>query len=126
MRDAFSLCRVLNDDNRETHAYEKTDKYDNLKTRLLPNNVSLRVQESNSIEESTPNAGATSFLQAKMKIRMKTENISIQNLEKAIEELEKDDTHDMVAEQYRSLNNDAYEQNKELQEQLTLDNNSHK
>jgi len=112
MRDAFSLCRVLNEDNKATNAYEKSNEYETLRTRTLPNNVLPRIKESSSLEDNNVAPSTSSFLQAKMNIRTKKVD---ENLDKALDDLERDEPRNLVAEEYKKLNNDAYEENKDSQ-----------
>jgi len=43
-------------------------------------------------------------------------------MEKDLEDLEKDESPDLVSDQYKNLNNDANELNEKLQRQLDMDN----
>jgi hypothetical protein len=105
MRDAFSLCRQLNTDNKVTKVYESNRLFVNHRTHTLPDNISLRV-DSNLRKDS-------SFLQVKMK--MKLSNADFDTEMDALDSIE---TPDLVAEKYKKLNNDAYITQKELEDQL--------
>jgi hypothetical protein len=102
MRDAFSLCRTLNADNKETKVFEKSRLYSAYRTKALPSFVALR-------KESQKTA---SFLQ------VASEEILDDNLMKDLDELENDEGQDANDEQSNN-NNDALSVNKELQDQLS-------
>jgi hypothetical protein len=117
MRDAFSLCKTLNQDNKNGKSYENNKEYENLRSLSLPENVKLR---SNNLEQDENKTA--SFLQLKMKLQSRDDSILDDDMEKALDDLEKDESPDLVAEQYQSLNNDAYVDNQELEHQIDLDN----
>jgi hypothetical protein len=117
MRDAFSLCKNLNYDNKNEKSYESNKEYDNLRTSSLPDNVKLRTNLHVQDENKT-----ASFLQLKLKLKSRDDSILDEDMEKALEDLEKDESPDLVAEQYQGLNNDAYTQNQELEHQIDMDN----
>lgn len=120
MRDAFSLCRVLNNDNKQTKAYESSRVYMKYRTEVLPKNVALRVsnKEENARKQTPemPSKTTTSFLQVKSQI-----DIVDDQMEKDLEELERDDAPNMLEQEYKNLNNDAYIENEKLHEQLEMD-----
>lgn len=117
MRDAFSLCRTLNNDNRITKDYEKSRLYSAYRTDSLPKFIALR-KDNNLRTTSGTTSGTTSFLQ------INNEDVLDENLEKELDELENDSPHDQLKEQYQNLNNEAYISNKELQDQLHSENES--
>jgi hypothetical protein len=113
MRDAFSLCRTLNKDNRVTKDFEKSRLYVAYRTSTLPKFIAMRKENNLRTTSST-----TSFLQ------VQSEDVLDENLEKDLDELESDSPHDQMEEQYHNLNNEAYISNKELQDQLHSENES--
>ena len=115
MRDAFSLCRTLNTDNKQTKIYEKSRLYSIYRTEVLPTNLALRVSQVERVEGVEQKS--TSFLQMKMK-----QSMLDRQMERELDELDSDESPDFVAEQYKKLNNDANVVNERLQNQLAYDN----
>jgi hypothetical protein len=149
MRDAFSQCRTLNTDSKESKDFDN-NIYEKLRTSTLPSNVCLRVNtekttsflqvgtksflaedssfedmaltapETNSDSTSDSYKEITEQESEDMKVDMSAEE---NDMDKDIEELEKEDDVDLEEEKAQSLNNDAYLANNELQEELSQDNN---
>ena len=157
MRDAFSVCRTLNTDNKTTKIYEKSRLYSKFRTSTVPQNLALRINKKEEEENlNSQTQMTTSFLQMRMKqsdddfsgyspsddlnedtlkedIKDMDSSSPIDNttseeeeMEKELDELDIDKVFDQAAEQAKELNNDAYNDNKELERQLDRDNtNSH-
>lgn len=99
MRDAFSLCRTLNTDNKRTKVYDNNRFYTKYRTQSLPQNLSLRV-----------NNKATSFLQLQTK-----ESFIDKDLQDSLDQLE---NSDFKNQEYHGPINDAYKQNRLLQREI--------
>jgi hypothetical protein len=129
-RDAFSLCRRLNNENKETKEFENSIIYENIRLKSLPKHVSLRkninldnIKDSDRKRnfESNDKTKSSSFLEIKM-----IQNIIDRQMEKDLDDLYREENQDSEAKQYKKLNNDAYIDNAKLQEQLKKENRKEK